>query len=71
MPHTYFELGRSGHDACASCAALVDLLKAGDQLAPGDYWVCEVTQYSAFGFRWETLDDEPMVPGTPYLFFRS
>ena len=34
MTRTYFELGRSGHDACASCAALVDLLKAGDQLAP-------------------------------------
>ncbi len=63
MTRSFFALGLSGHDACASCCGLLDLLHAGDQLAPGDYWIQEVTQTSAYGFQWY-LAYEPLDWGT-------
>ena len=63
MTRVHYELGLSGRDVCASCRSLPDLFRAGDQLAPGDYWIQEITEYSSTGWMWY-LDSEPRDWGT-------
>jgi hypothetical protein len=42
MSVDYYELGRSGREACCSCTTFADLGRAGAQLAPGEYWIKKV-----------------------------